>query len=324
MRLLSRNRAVGASFAISLACNGAAGFQNSAFKMPKRENQLKGRIRNRPSTGQLNAFEGAVAAIDSFYHTQPFLSAFVTASFKASMADLLAQTSAAAPDAATTSSPSAVDMDSVVLKAHAFSAGHQTSTPAATPNEMFALPDDMDVDMNRNLAFILYGGLYQGMFLQFTYSMLYPYLFGDMPYRVVLQVISDVLIFGPLVTLPLAYVIKALLQEVANDNEGSNDCSNKAGFGVLQAETSHATSIDLIQTVQHGLSKYKNHVETQNLLLQYWAFWAPAQIINQGFVPDHLRVAFVACVGFFWIILLSAISSRNETTDSSSTATASK
>ena len=299
------------AIAIFLACDVVTAFQNTVkasyrrprlSRVPERHSGPK-RNRNRSPTGQLNAFEGAVAAIDSFYHTQPFLSAFVTASLKASMADLLAQSSAAATDASA-STPTSMDVDSVVQKAHELRAG-QTST-LKLPDDILAIPDVMDVDVNRNLAFILYGGLYQGMFLQFTYSMLYPFLFGDMPYRIALQVISDVLIFGPLVTLPLAYVIKALLHEASHD-DGSfdNDKSDE--------------SMTLVQTVQKGLSKYKNHVETQNLLLQYWAFWAPAQVINQNFVPHHLQVAYVACVGFFWIILLSAISSRSETVSEDTT-----
>ena len=307
------------AIAIFLACNVATAFQNSVkasyryprlSRVPERQSGTK-RNRNGSPTVQLNAFEGAVAAIDSFYHTQPFLSAFVTASLKASMADLLAQTSAAATDASVSTS-SSMDVDSVVQKAHEFRAG-QTST-LKLPDDVLTLPDVMDVDVNRNLAFILYGGLYQGMFLQFTYSMLYPFLYGDMPYRIALQVISDVLIFGPLVTLPLAYVIKALLHEASNDDVSvENDSSDY--------------SVTFVQTVQKGLSKYKNHVETQNLLLQYWAFWAPAQIINQNYVPHHLQVAYVACVGFFWIILLSAISSRSETVsedDQQSTTTLNK
>jgi hypothetical protein len=43
--------------------------------------------------------------------------------------------------------------------------------------------------------------------------------------------------------------------------------------------------------------------------------WLPAQSINWYFVPEHLRVFFVAFVSFFWVYLLSAISSQQTTTD---------
>jgi hypothetical protein len=49
---------------------------------------------------------------------------------------------------------------------------------------------------------------------------------------------------------------------------------------------------------------------TENLLLKYWMIWGPAQTFNFMVVPQHLRVVFVALVSFFWVYLLSMISSQ--------------
>ena len=290
--------------------------QTSAFHEPSTPHlslrPRKYRNHESVSTSGLRAFDTAIASIDSFYHTQPFLSAFLTASFKASMADMLAQTSGAAKVAAVASTSSdigsafttASDLVSVDPK-HSTLARHTIDDYPRINALASLMPEEfMGLDVHRNMAFILYGGLYQGMFLQFQYSTLYPAVFGDSSFRVALQVISDVFIFGPLMTLPLAYILRAALDQ--KTTSGKNDVLN-------DYYAPEDVSMPMAQPFQDGVSKYLNHIQTQGLLFQYWRFWGPAQIVNQNFVPQHLRVAFVACVGFFWVILLSAISSQNET-----------
>jgi len=46
------------------------------------------------------------------------------------------------------------------------------------------------------------------------------------------------------------------------------------------------------------------------LLWKYWAIWTPAQCLTFSVVPEHLRTPFVALVSFFWLMILSVISSR--------------
>ena len=260
-------------------------FGASAFQSPPSLAKTTRTIklpRNRGTTN-LYAFEGAVASIDAFYHSQPFLSAFVTCGFKASAADLLAQSSAGTNEEGEEESkkiPEAAASSAMVAKS--------------------VEKDDDEINVNRNFAFLLYGGLYQGMFLQFLYSVLFPFLYGDSEYRVVLQVLTDILIFGPFLTLPIAYVIKQFLAAAGdvNDNDGED--------------------IAILEIFEKGIDKYKNHIETQGILFKYWSIWAPAQTLTFGVIPPHLRVVFVAFVSFFWVTILSDVSSREVTATTAS------
>ena len=222
------------------------------------------------------------AALDEFFRTQPFLSAFVACSVKASAADFLAQTS--------------VDADSEDLK-------HVVAKSSDQGNEALQLLQS--VNMERNFAFLLYGGLYQGMFLQFLYMVVYPALYEGSDFRIPLSIFSDICVFGPFVTLPVAYIIRAIIESRTAAKEHTNTIEE---------------SVSLTEPVQQAIEKYKNHVLTQNLLFKYWMLWAPAQTINWCFVPEHLRVFFVAFISFFWVYLLSSISSlQTGTVDDSAT-----
>lgn len=221
--------------------------------------------------------DSAAAVLDDFFRTQPFLSAFVACSVKASAADLLAQTSAVA-------NASSEDVKQLVTK----------STEQV--NDAMQLLET--VNIQRNFAFLLYGGLYQGMFLQFLYMVAYPALYGGSEFRIPLSIGSDICAFGPFVTLPIAYIIRAAI-ESRTSSESSSGGETHSSF---------------TEPVQEAIEKYKNHVFTQNLLVKYWMIWAPAQTINWYFVPEHLRVFFVAFVSFFWVYLLSAISSQQTKT----------
>jgi protein Mpv17 len=190
----------------------------------------------------LNAFaaDGALSAVDSFFQSEPYLSAFLACSMKASAADWVAQSQA----------------------------------PVEERN------------LNRNLAFIAYGGLYQGCMQSFIFGVLFPAWFpGDVTTQSILtQVAIDIFFLGPLVAMPTVYSIKALFAGEEN-------------------------------FVPAGLGKYVDHIQTKGILLKYWAIWGPVQTLNFWLVPPHLRVFFVAIVSFFWICLLSTVSSSTETTN---------
>lgn len=220
--------------------------------------------------------DNAASIVDEFFRTQPFLSAFVACSVKASAADLLAQTSPVVSD------DSAEDVKQLVTK----------SAEQVNHDNMQVLES---VNVHRNFAFLLYGGLYQGVFLQFLYMIVYPALYGDYgDFRIPLSIGSDICAFGPFVTLPIAYMIRGLIE---------NSTSTATTGSGEQIQT-------CVAPIQEAIEKYKNHVFTQNLLVKYWMIWAPAQTINWYFVPEHLRVFFVAFISFFWVYLLSAISSQ--------------
>lgn len=235
--------------------------------------------------------------VSDFFRTQPFMAAFMACSLKAGTADVLAQKSTQDDEEDTTEREKETPKS---LSNYPLAAWMELWTDKQPSNSDST--SSSAVNWNRTLAFYLYGGLYQGMFLQFLYSVAYPYLYGDHPHQLQLQVHSDVVLFGPFLTLPLAYVIRAWIDSASLPTEQHNSCKRDAtdGFSVDQ----------LMEQANCGLEKYKDHVVSQHLLWKYWAIWGPAQTVNFTMVPPHLRVVFVACVSFFWVYLLSMISSQ--------------
>ena len=132
----------------------------------------------------------------------------------------------------------------------------------------------------RNAAFIAYGGFYQGLAQYYIFNKLYPFMFGDGTdiLTVAEKVIFDQLVLTPFVCLPIAYIVKA------------------AVFGY---------------SIPKGLTRYVDDAK-RDLLWKYWAIWTPTQCITFSIVPEHLRIPFIAAVSFFWLILLSSITSRSD------------
>ena len=117
-----------------------------------------------------------ISAIDSFYQTMPLTSAFLTCGVKASAADAVAQKSQAAKDRA----------------------------------------NDKDVnpfEKKRNFAFLMYGGLYQGIAQEIIFNEGFPILFGQGTdvLTVASKVLFDSLVVTPLVCLPVAYIVKSVI-----------------------------------------------------------------------------------------------------------------
>ncbi|KAL7531678.1 hypothetical protein ACHAWF_003869 [Thalassiosira exigua] len=127
-----------------------------------------------------------------------------------------------------------------------------------------------DLEFRRNLAYVLYGGVVVGALCHFEYDLVFPLLFGD-EHNLWTSFRDD----GPLVWLPPAYLVKAMV------------------YGY---------------ELEEGLRRYAIDVKENGLLQKYWAIWLPAQSISFTVVPDHLRVAFMASVSFFWFILFSTVS----------------
>ncbi len=204
----------------------------------------------RTKTTSLNAFDiaGTASAVDAFYHSQPYAAAFMTCSFKASAADLVVQSQTDEQEQA-----------------------EENSRRAGI----------VDFDIQRNVGFLLYGGIYQGCVQEYLYNHVFPSVFGDSHswLAVVEQVALDMVVLTPFMCLPVAYAIKAFLS--ADDS------------------------------VLDGLRKYVSHVQNEGLLLRYWSIWAPVQFLTFGFVPSHLRIPFIAFVSFFWLMILSNISSQD-------------
>lgn len=137
-------------------------------------------------------------------------------------------------------------------------------------------------DIKRNLAMILYSGTILGLFCSVMYNQLFPILFAGETNPVLLAIkmaLFDGFINAPLLWLPPAYIAKALIYN---------------------------------KPKREALQKYVRDVRENGLLKKYWSLWLPASLTNFLFVPPHFRVAFVAGVSFFWMILLSVVANSND------------
>lgn len=140
--------------------------------------------------------------------------------------------------------------------------------------------EEETVNIRRNMAFIIYGGLYQGIFQEFLFNGIFPRIFGDgtSALTVAKKVMFDMLFISPLICLPFAYIIKALVFQ---------------------------------QSFLDGVKKYISDVKNNGLLGKYWLVWCPVQCMTFTIIPTEFRISFIACFSFFWLILLSTISSKN-------------
>ena len=229
-------------FAISQSLTLALAFQASPSRTFSPRPILQTSNKHRSRLQMSFEVTDAVSTIDAFYRSSPYEAAFFTCGIKASAADFLAQTRE--------------------LKA---SSSQEDKS-------------DDQIEFERNLAFILYGGLYQGIAQYYIYNILFPLWFGqgnDLT-SVMIKVAFDMSVISPFLCLPIAYLTKATI------------------YG---------------QSWKEGLTKYKYDLMEKNLLGKYCTIWVPAQFCTFGVIPEHLRIPFIAVISFFWLIILSTVSS---------------
>jgi len=204
-----------------------------------------------PRLSQTAHQSAALATLDAFFQSQPYAAAALTCGFKASTADLVAQ-----------------NRD---YRKRNEKRIEKMGADAAAPKKT--------TDLKRNLAFVIYGALYQGASQEFIYNHIYPTLFGSGTGVVVVlsKVVFDLCIQTTLVTLPIAYLTKALIYKYS---------------------------------AQEAMQRYWDDIRNHGLLKKYFLLWGPVQCITFSIVPEHYRVTFIACVSFFWLIILSSIASK--------------
>mmetsp|Transcript_23075 Transcript_23075/g.32963 ORF Transcript_23075/g.32963 Transcript_23075/m.32963 type:complete len:275 (+) Transcript_23075:76-900(+) len=140
---------------------------------------------------------------------------------------------------------------------------------------------DEEIEKRRNFAFFLYGGLYQGMAQEILFNEIFPKIFGQGTdiITVISKVSFDMLVVSPFVCLPVAYLVKSVIFQYS---------------------------------VGEALARYKDDVMKNGLLLKYWSLWGPVQCLTFGVVPVHLRIAFIAVISFFWLIIFSSVSAKGQ------------
>jgi hypothetical protein len=199
---------------------------------------------------------GCLRVINSLPKTFPFAAAFFTCALKAGVADLMAQVG-----------------ERRKIEKSKVNENDQKGNPLKRKTTQ--------IQYRRTLAFLLYGGIYQGCFQEFTMNIAYPIVFGvnNDAITIIKKVAFHMLIESPILCLPAAYVAKA---------------------GVTG------------QSMKEAIGQYVDDVKNKGLLNKYWALWTPVNCLVFAKIPKHLRVSFIACVSFFWTFALSSISSRSE------------
>ena len=213
------------------------------------------RVSSLPTKSALNAV--VVDVVNEFFLNQPYTAAALTCGVKASAADFVAQRQH-------------------LTKRDGSRDEIEISEDGRVQEEVFEAP--------RNIAFLLYGAVYQGIGQEFIYNHLYSTWFGNGtgPVVVATKVAFDLLIQTTLLTLPVAYLTKATIFRYP---------------------------------LSEGLRRYVEDITTHGLLLKYFALWGPVQCLTFSIVPTAYRVPFIAFVSFFWLIILSSISSRPRKAD---------
>ncbi len=287
---MKRNRFARAAAAVAVFCMSAASVPASAF-VPIVSTSL---VTNLPSSITHESPSSSLRymsleQVSDFYQNFPLQSAVLTCGVKASVADTIAQVKPQIEENNNSEIASSEESHEIQTLSQLKSTNIQQ--PSKKKNRI-------DWQARRNLAYVLYGGIFVGLMSHVEYSYVFPFLFGDEKTLAITteKVFFDNLISAPIMWLPPAYFIKAWVY-------GSDDDESSEGV------------------FAEGLKKYLVDVRENNLLGQYWAIWFPAQSVSFSVVPDHLRVAFMASISFFWFILFSTVSSQGDAEDVSSSST---
>lgn len=251
-------------------------------------------FRSTDSLLPLRALPSAVSTctdmINDWYLTYPYLSALMTCSCKAGVADYIVQSSTIPPE------PSA----------------------------------DNNINVRRNVGFIVYGGLYQGVFQQYMYGSVFPTYFDDsipLVLSTLMQLVLDMALLGPCLCLPVAYFVQSmctssLLPPPSNDRKRhytrreerfnlSPDGTTTLAVSGENPSTLTRFGTSATTVLRHAWEQYLHDVEHEHILIKYWSLWIPVKCLTFTLIPCHLRIVFIATISFFWMMILSNASSSS-------------
>ena len=210
------------------------------------------------ASAQLEAQLDVLAQVDEWFRNAPYQSAFAITGFKAALADVITQS-----------------------KEIRLSRKEGTEFVETCDNVSCEVtPVSQTLSKRRALAFLLYGGFYQGCVQYFLFNVCFPVWFGEGTdlQTVTTKVLVDQFLLTPFLCLPCIYLVKALVFNYS---------------------------------LREGLERYVADAR-RDLLLKYWVLWGPVQFITFGVMPPQYRVPFIALVSFAWLLILSSISSRED------------
>lgn len=209
----------------------------------------------------------AISAINHFYKNNRFKGAFLTCSIKGCTADLVAQYIAGTKKERL--------LREEESKATAIDNALSKLNPIKKTRGGDIEGKSWKFDFRRSLMFLIYGGLYQGCAQEFIYNDILPILGTNTDVKTVAKkVVLDMGFISPLICIPMAYLVKGCML-------GNN--------------------------IRLSLSNYIYDVKYKGVVYKNWMIFVPVQCLTFSVIPEHLRVSFVACVSFFWMILLSCI-----------------
>ena len=236
-------------FIISLVVFGVLPKEVSSFKLP---------LQRTGSTKLQGAFiTTAAAAADAFWKNSPYTAAAVVCGIKASAADFVAQRRHYRKRI-----QSGEDLDVVMNE-----------------DGSLSMEEPEKFNAQRNIAYILYGSMYQGLTLEFIYNRIYPVLFGTGTDLVTVasKVMFNMIFQTTLVTLPIAYMSKAIIFKYS---------------------------------FREAFRRYTDDIKHHKLLVKFYMLWFPVMSIAFSIIPEHFRVTFIAMISFFWLIILSSIANK--------------
>lgn len=135
------------------------------------------------------------------------------------------------------------------------------------------------MDWRRNAGFALFSGAYLGIGQHLIYNVAFTRIFGRGTDIVtgMKKVVADSTVHVPMIYLPLYYPFK---------------------FIVLGEGTAY-----------EGLLRYK--ADAYDVMTTYWSAWPAVHFISFTYMPQELRIGFVASVSFVWLVYLSYASHKD-------------
>lgn len=230
-----------------------------------------------PSQRLLGVANSAILSdIDILWKTYPYTAAALICGFKASAADIVAQTQELKGD-----DEEDEPQGSLGERKNSLLASTKITDAAETEiSEANSFSFLSSADWKRNSAFVAYGALYQGITQEFFYNHMYPIWFGTGTDQVtvLIKVAFTLLVQTTVLTLPTLYASKAVIE----------------GYSLQEAGR-----------------QYIYDIQYQGLLQKFYILWGPVLCLTFSVIPEQYRVTFVAAVSFFWLIILSSISGKD-------------
>jgi hypothetical protein len=207
-----------------------------------------------------------LGSINALFVHFPYVAAFMVCGFKGALADGIVQKSTIQMAAASVSNDKNKN-------------NKTNNNNANNANNNKNDKNNLSFEYKRNIAFLFYGGLYQGCFQEFMFNTIFPLLFGTATdlRTVITKVSFDMLVVSPFLCLPVAYVLKGAIYK---------------------------------DTIIDSIKRYMYDVKENKLLKKYWMLWSPAQCLTFSLIPEHFRIGFIAGISFFWLMILSSISGK--------------